>query len=689
MLRLDFGEGEILSKKSESTHIRTALILVTSLALLVFSTYHVLNYSVDQLVRKDAESQARSWANYLASSLIDIEQIAAGSAPSPASKTFIKNAKSIGDVFRFKLFNGQGRVRLVSDELDRVKTSNPNLARHNPLAARVLSSKQAFTAVKEGIPPERPLLYAETYVPIIKDGQTVAIVEVYVDQTANQQRVRSQFAVSAIALMVITILGFGIPATALYFRTRQKSAADERIHFLGHHDVMTSLINRANFTEKLSEKLSGSRQGDAYTAVHYINFDHFKKLNDLFGHHVGDEFLGIAANRLRAIVRDGDLVSRFGSDEFAVAQFGVESPEDAESFADRALMVLGQPTTASDHDITTTASIGIAIAPRDGKEAISLLKNADTALYKAKSDGRNRHRLFNPEMNQELEARRNLERAIRTAVENNGFDLYFQPLYDIKRSKLMGFEALLRLPDGENGFIPPDRFIPIAEEMGLILQIGEWVLMRACSVASDWPEHLTVAVNLSPEQFKGEGVFDAVSKALNASGLSPSRLELEITEGLLMEDSKAVMKQLEALKQLGTAIAMDDFGTGYSSLSYLWRFPFDKLKIDRSFMPSAGDADPNVVSILSTIVALGHSLNMQVTAEGVEYIDQALLLKKLGCDRVQGFLFGRPMPQGEVALLVLQDFTSTNQDAIGSQPLPKLEPVREVTAGDSVKVDSA
>ncbi|MGI9382909.1 MAG: putative bifunctional diguanylate cyclase/phosphodiesterase [Methyloligellaceae bacterium] len=660
-----------MSKIGRSPYFRTVSLLFAGLIVLVCSTYYVLDYTVDRLVMKDAETEAYGWADYLAKNLTDIEQITAGAEPSQASRTFIENARSIGDVFLFKLFDPEGRLRLISDELDKGRSDNPNLAKHNPRAAQVLATGQAHTAVKEGKRPKRRPLYAETYVPVIKDGRTVAIVEVYMDQTGDRNLIRSQFAAGVLTLMLITGLAFGVPATAFYLRTRQKVMADERIHFLAHHDAMTTLMNRSNFIETLTGHLSDSWRYDACIAVHYIDLDHFKTVNDSLGHDVGDQLLGIMADRLRSITRDDDLAARFGGDEFVIAQFNVESAQDSEAFAQRAIKVLGQPTTVGDHDIVTTVSIGTATAPEDGTDAVSLLKHADTALYKAKADGRNRHRLFNPEMYRQLHERRRLERAIRTAIQNDGFDLHFQPLFDIEGSRLTGFEALLRLPNGENGFIPPNSFVPLAEEMGLISQIGKWVLMQACTVASEWPEYLPVAVNLSPEQFKDEGVVGAVSEALTTSGLAPSRLELEITEGLLMQNTDAVMEQLDALKQLGVAIVMDDFGTGYSSLSYLWRFPFDKIKIDRSFISAATESDPNLANILQTIVSLGHLLNMRVTAEGVETVDQATLLKQLACDQLQGFLFGRPMPRSEAALVVLRDIAAANSDGGEGRPAPK------------------
>jgi predicted signal transduction protein with EAL and GGDEF domain len=337
-------------------------------------------------------------------------------------------------------------------------------------------------------------------------------------------------------------------------------------------------------------------------------------------------------------------------------QSGIGTRNEAETFANRLTAALSAPINFKKREIVATFSVGIALAPDDGQDPERLLKSADLALYKAKLDGRNCIRFFLPEMDAELQARVELETSIREASLHNRFVLHYQPLFEISDRRLIGFEALLRLPAKDGTLIPPAKFIPLAESLRLIDKIGAWVLMEACRVAASWPEHLTIAVNLSPAQFLAGPISDLVAGALKETGLAAHRLELEITEALLLDNSEAIMAELQAIKQTGVAIVMDDFGTGYSSLSYLWRFPFDKIKIDRSFMEGFGDPGRHVETVVKTIVALGRELNMRVTIEGVETAEQAAFLDRAHGDQAQGFYFGRPGPASEIAGKILADF---------------------------------
>jgi predicted signal transduction protein with EAL and GGDEF domain len=331
-------------------------------------------------------------------------------------------------------------------------------------------------------------------------------------------------------------------------------------------------------------------------------------------------------------------VARLGGDEFVVIQSDLFGKDDAEEFASRL-------TSAG---IAPTVSIGVALAPTDGNNSERLLKSADLALYKSKSDGRNCIRFFQPEMDAEIQARMTIERMIRDAVLHDRFVLYYQPIYEMSDRSLNGYEALIRLPKEDGTLIPPAVFIPVAEELRLIDKIGAWVLREACRTATAWPEHLTVAVNLSPAQFVAGTISDIVGAALKESGLPAHRLELEITETLLLGDNEFVLAELKRLKAMGVAIVMDDFGTGYSSLGYLWRFPFDKIKIDRSFMQDFGGSGRDAGTVLKTVIALGRELNMRVTVEGIETAEQVAFLAQTAGDEVQGFFFGPPIPASEI-----------------------------------------
>ena len=439
--------------------------------------------------------------------------------------------------------------------------------------------------------------------------------------------------------------------------------AQARISYMAHHDALTGLANRTQLVEKLERALALLPLRGGCLAVHFIDLDRFKNVNDTLGHDGGDFLLKTVAERLRSVTRPDDMVARLGGDEFVVVQTGVKDKDQAEDFARRLASAATAPIMLKEQSIVATLSVGIALAPTDGTNSERLLKSADLALYKAKAEGRNCIRFFTADMDAELQARFKLETIIRDAVLHNRFELHYQPLFEISERRLIGFEALIRLSAEDGKLIPPLVFIPIAEDLRLIDKIGAWVLQEACRTAATWPEHLTVAVNLSPAQFAAGSVSNIVAAALKESGLAARRLELEITETLLLGNSEAIMAELRTLKAMGVAIVMDDFGTGYSSLSYLWRFPFDKIKIDRSFMQGFDGSGRDVKTVVKTIIALGRELNMRVTVEGVETAAQAAFLDKADGDQAQGFFFGRPVPAAEVSANILADFQRTHPAA--------------------------
>ena len=366
---------------------------------------------------------------------------------------------------------------------------------------------------------------------------------------------------------------------------------------------------------------------------------------------MGDALLKAVALRLRGCVRDADIVARIGGDEFAILQAGVGQPASATALARRIIDAISLPYELEGHQVVLGTSVGIAVSPGDGSEPDQLLKNADLALYRAKGDGRGTFRFFEPGMDAAAQARRKLELDLRSALSTGAFELYYQPLVDLDRNEVSSFEALLRWNHPERGLISPDDFIPLAEETGLIVPIGKWVLRRACAEAATWPEHVKVAVNLSALQFNSGNLVELVSGALGASRLAASQLELEITESALLENSDSAFATLHQLRDMGVHISLDDFGIGYSCLSYLRRFPFDKIKIDRSFIRDMG-TDRQSVAIIQAVIGLGASLNMATVAEGVETRDQLDCLRAFGCTEVQGYYISPPRPAGDVALLL-------------------------------------
>jgi diguanylate cyclase (GGDEF)-like protein/PAS domain S-box-containing protein len=430
----------------------------------------------------------------------------------------------------------------------------------------------------------------------------------------------------------------------------ERKRAEARVAFMAHHDALTSLPNRVLLRLRMEEMLTRMRRSGEGIATLCIDLDNFKTVNDTLGHPFGDLLLQAVADRLRSVVREEDIVARLGGDEFAILQTGIGGPDDVSAFAQRVLATIGEPYDLDGHPVCAGASVGIAVAPGDGADADRLLKNADMALYRAKGDGKNTFRFFEAEMDARAQARRGLEVDLRKALASEGFALHYQPLVDLASGEITGFEALLRWPHAGRGMIPPAEFIPVAEETGLISQIGAFVLRKACADAACWPDNVKVAVNLSPLQFRTGNLLQIVIDALKGSGLSPRRLELEITETLLLERSESVLATLHALRALGVRISMDDFGTGYSSLSYLRSFPFDKIKIDRSFVHGLRtQADSQ--AIVRAIISLGASLGITITAEGVENESDLACLKAEGCNEGQGYLFAKAQPQREVLRL--------------------------------------
>jgi diguanylate cyclase (GGDEF)-like protein/PAS domain S-box-containing protein len=422
--------------------------------------------------------------------------------------------------------------------------------------------------------------------------------------------------------------------------------AQALISHMARHDALTNLPNRTLFREQLENGLRRVRRNE-HVAVLFLDLDHFKGVNDSLGHPIGDDLLRDVGKRLTDCVREGDTVCRLGGDEFAIIQVGEDPVASPTSLANRLIGAISAPYEIQGHQITIGVSIGIAVSPADGSDPDQLLKNADLALYRAKAEGRGIFHFFEIGMDARAQARRLLEVDLRAAISRNEFVVYYQPIQHLTDERVVGFEALLRWNHPLRGLIAPLNFIPLAEETGLIVPIGEWVLRTACRDAVKWSQDVCVAVNLSPAQFKNRKLVDSVISALAESGLAAYRLELEITETVLLQDSDATLATLNKLRALGVRISMDDFGTGYSSLSYLRSFPFDKIKIDRSFVSELASRDGSM-AIIRAVTGLGKSLGISTTAEGVETDEQLALLRLEGCTEVQGYLFSPPRPADDV-----------------------------------------
>jgi diguanylate cyclase (GGDEF)-like protein len=428
-----------------------------------------------------------------------------------------------------------------------------------------------------------------------------------------------------------------------------------RVYELAYLDPLSGLSNRNRFKCKVNDALRVVRETKQSLAIHYLGLDYFKSVNDDHGYATGDDYLRAVAGRLQSAVQDPDLVARISGDEFAIIQIGDHRAQDIADFARKLIDVVAQPHDLGGEELKLGTSVGIAIAPNDGETADELITNAAWTLRRVKELGRGSYFFYDKELNARMEARRKLETRLREALAADEFELHFQPIYDLETMQIGSAEALLRWGD-----VPPSEFIPVAEDSGLIVPIGEWVLRTACQAAAEWPGHIPVAVNLSPVQFEESGLVQVVARALAESGLDASRLELEVTENLFIDDSHTANAILEQLKDLGVTIALDDFGTGYSSLSYLQRFWFDRIKIDQAFVGRI-NRDEGSLKIVRTIVMLAHSLGLAVTAEGVETDEQFAAIRGEGCDCVQGFYTGRPLPLSVFERLVNGEQAATER----------------------------
>jgi diguanylate cyclase (GGDEF)-like protein/PAS domain S-box-containing protein len=444
--------------------------------------------------------------------------------------------------------------------------------------------------------------------------------------------------------------GKAISSTGVAIDVTERREVEQRLAHAAHHDSLTNLPNRTLFRLRLDEALARARRGIGF-ALLCLDLDRFKEVNDTLGHPIGDRLLVAAADRLKAELRETDTLARLGGDEFAIIQSFLLQPEEAAALARRLIESLSRPFIIDEQHVIVGVSIGIALAPQDSGDSESLLSAADMALYRAKSDGRGMWRYFEQAMNQRMQERRELELDLRRALSDDQLELFYQPIVDVASRRVKSFEALLRWRHPQRGLLSPDLFIPLAEEIGLIAPLGEWVLRQACADAVRWPEEIGVAVNFSPVQFQSRSLVKQIASALRKSGLLPRRFEVEITESVLIKDKDATLATLGAIKALGVRIAMDDFGTGYSSLSYLQIFPFDKVKIDRSFTCNL-DQSRKSNAIVKAVVSLCDGLDMAVLAEGVETEAQLEALRREGCSQAQGFLFSRPVAARELPALL-------------------------------------
>jgi|HubBroStandDraft_4_1064222.scaffolds.fasta_scaffold09205_2 diguanylate cyclase (GGDEF)-like protein len=615
---------------------RKIAISAACMALPVLGGMFLCQSLLGKMLRVDAQNTSSGWVSMLLARNPDILTLFSGATPSVRTRHLLDEASQVGDIYRFRIWDAAEHIAFKSERM-----TSYGVPVNREQVAEAFASGSIVNEEHAGRPPQNVPFFVESFIPIRHNGAVIGVFDVYLDQSDDEVLYKRSLFLTEIIIGALVLLAGGIPAYGLYRHMLRLRDARAETMYLSQHDNLTGIPNRRWMNDAANTAFALSRRNNSYVAVLMIDLDRFKDINDTFGHAIGDEVLKTVALRLRSAIRTEDSVARFGGDEFVILQVGIAQPSGASLLASRLIGVLSEPCEIDGAQLACGASIGIAVAPPDGGDLNKLLACADAALYKSKAEGRNSISFFEPGMNAKIRRRRQIEMDIWRALETDSFRLAYQPVYSFSDGRLLGFEALLRWPEGWGPQSPAD-FIPVAEESGLINRLGAWALETACKTAASWTNPLKVAVNLSSVQFRNGDIVSVVEDALSASGLSSERLELEVTESLWIGDKDSVFSQLGRLRRLGVSISLDDFGTGYSSLAHLWRFPFDTLKIDQSFVREM-ETDPKAAAIVNTVTALGKALNLTTTAEGVETETQARFLREAGCDQVQGFLYGRPL----------------------------------------------
>lgn len=631
------------------------LSIILFLIVLVASVRTGIMRAVDHGVGIDAEKKASSWSSYLISNIPDLPGLIASGQPTKDQAKYIKTAEKLGDVFRFKLFDASGDLVLVSDDIE-TQERTLEFGYHNETAEMVLKTGESHIELNDGTQKEnRPDLYVEAYVPVIQtSGEVIGVAELYLDQTGVSNLFQNLFDLVAIFIAAVVSFAFAVPYIAYFFKTREERLSRNKADYLAKYDQVAKVFNRRGLMDALNERCAKDTTYLKNSCTIFLDIDHFKMVNDTYGHALGDAFLNHVGSAITQSISADDLVGRIGGDEFMIVVKGANA--SATSYlVEKIQALISAPVHRGGNTLTGHCSFGIYESKSEHTSLQECMQKADIALYQAKVDGRNGYRVFNKEMETHALRRRHVEAAILTGLDEQRFEIYFQPLLHQKTKQCAGFEALLRLKDSNGMEISPTEFIPIAESMGEIATIGAWVLKNSLKLISTGPEHFFVSVNLSARQFDDKKLVPLVKELLEETGVAPARLELEVTESLLMENTDSVAEQMAELRELGVSMAMDDFGTGYSSLGYLWKFGFDKLKIDRSFVAGLDHTSEKAREILETIIVLGHRLDMTVTAEGIENEQQAAVLEGLDCDHFQGFLYGKPMPFEQIAPFLLNN----------------------------------
>lgn len=628
-----------------------SVLVIIGVAILVVSAANTaLTQLTQSIIKAQAAEKATSWAQDFLRAVPGLEH-APEQGVTPYQQTLIAAAQaSMGDVFRFILFDMQGGAVYISDAY--IDGTDPEAGNLDAQAA--IRTLKPRVYLKDGRAKDlRPDDYVEAYVPVRgAHGHVFGAIEVYVDVSATAAILKRSFTGLTLVIVLICMVLFLIPSGIVMQRTHMLHQKDRKLLELSRFDALTRVLNRGVFSSDVRRMFEDMRDMDQSIGLFFVDLDWFKQVNDAHGHKCGDALLAHIAHLLQASCRPIDLVGRIGGDEFAIAMPEIDENDLLEIGA-RIEDALRAPFLFGSVSLRPSLSIGAHLSPPQ-QGYTEALNCADVAVYEAKARGRGQIVVFSEELQTALKRKKFVFQAVATGLKRGGFYLNYQPLFAEAGARLVGFEALLRLHAQDGTRISPEEFIPVAERAGLIEDIGAWTLRTALRAAADWPREIFVAVNLSADQFKSGHLCEIVAEALALSGVAPDRLELEVTESLLIEDEEAVGRQITALKSAGIPLALDDFGTGYSSLGYLWKFHFSKLKVDRVFV-EALDYDPvRYRKILATIVMLAEALDMRVTVEGIETPDQLRTVSNMGPVLLQGFLLGKPISDA-AAVILCQD----------------------------------
>ncbi|WP_193227643.1 putative bifunctional diguanylate cyclase/phosphodiesterase [Aureimonas psammosilenae] len=639
-------------------------------ACVVTSIVLIGGHAVDGLLETSALQKSDGFERLIERQPETLTTLLTGLTRDPDEESEIRDLALLSGIRTFAIFGSDGKeaYRTRSDQFDWLLRDR----------AGGMDTKSALApSVLERRPPFRLLdrLSDGSYVvtsPLTRNGKVIAYVSTTMDLTSERAGFSGAIGQAWLKILGIVLVLGGVPALFYVKRKHKIAEAVERIDFLANHDPMTRLLNRRRMQEQTDRIISTARVTREEVAYCAIDIDGLAEINDSLGQAQGDEMLRVVANRLAATIDKGDLLARIASDDFALLHRRAHKLEELETLAARLHAAVSEPVELKGQIVRPKISIGVSRMPRDGRTQNELIKHAQLALSRHKATRNGDFASFEPIMDEETDRRRQIEGLIRKAIESDGFELAYQPLISGDGRSIRGFEALLRMRDEKDGYISPAEFVPIAEARGYIKEIGSWVIREATRQAALWPDHITVSINLSAVQFREGDLARIVGEALQQARIPGHRIEVEVVESLILDRTDSVMWQLRELKQLGVTIAMDDFGTGYSSLGYLWKFPFDKLKIDRSFMVALDEGQANVGEILETIITMAHRMRMKVTTEGVETRAQADLMRSLGCDLLQGFYFGKPMPAEDAAAEILGRFAERVENLVGpeEQPVP-------------------